>query len=86
MAVACSAITCCNAGKSAEQEKQIKVIQLQLLTEAEEACSQAHKQAVRSGPASPMLAVLTSLEAGNAKLHKLIQNPVDQAEEVKFNT
>ncbi len=69
-------------GKFSEANKQTKAAQLHLLTQAKEACSDAQKRASESTSGSPMVAVLASLQAGFASLHKLVEAPMDRNNEV----
>ncbi|KAL0048285.1 hypothetical protein WJX82_000134 [Trebouxia sp. C0006] len=70
-------------GKFSEANKQTKAAQLHLLTQAKEACSDAQKRASESTSGSPMVAVLASLQAGFASLHKLVEAPMDRNNELK---
>ena len=72
-------------GATTEADKQAKAAQLHLLTQAEEACSYAQRQASASMVGSPMVAVLASLWAGFASLHKLVEAPMDRNNEVHLH-
>lgn len=70
-----------DAGVTTEEDKQAKADQLHLLAEAEEVWSKAQNLAHESS-ATSLLAVLSSLQAGFASLHKLVEKPIDRTSEV----
>lgn len=70
-------------GASPDEQKQAKAKQLQLLADAEGVYSTAQAQAARDGTDRPMLAVLTSFQAGFASLKRLIQGPSDDKNELR---
>ena len=65
--------THCDVGETDADNKEAKAAQLHLLAQAEEACSKAQAQAARGHVAAATLAVLASLQAGFASLHKLVE-------------